>query len=159
MTLLRSRRGRLSGRKARVTRTLLSAQTSHGKRTSLSFPNWYRFSERSKINFRCSVRATVEIGSSLLVSTGTPLPPCRQESQTYGQFSDLVFEKQGLISKYFGIRTYGFAPSFLLLDPCFAPIGLSSPAWGIENVKERLLLNAGRLGPPLKAGTRFAATI
>jgi hypothetical protein len=63
------------------------------------------------------------------------------------------------------MRTYGFSTCFLVLDPRFVPISLSSPARGIENVKERLfpaqILKEPfeSVWPPLEAGTRFAFTI
>ena len=84
----------------------------------------------------------------------------------YEQFSDLVFESKGLISKYSGIRTYGFSTGFLSLDPRFVPIDLSSP--GRENRKcQRTYISRADLEdgcteavfPPLEAGTRFATTI
>ena len=59
------------------------------------------------------------------------------------------------------MKTYGFSTYFLVLDPRFVPISLSSPARGIENVKERLfpaqILRglSGNIWPPLEAGARL----
>ena len=49
----------------------------------------------------------------------------------------------GLISKYSEIRTYGFSICFLLVDPRFVPISLSSPIGESKMSKSALVASGG----------------
>jgi hypothetical protein len=57
-----------------------------------------------------------------------------------------------LRSRPLSASTYRFSICFLVSDPDFVPISLSSLFGESKNVKERF-------DPPLEAGARFAATI